>query len=290
VGDGKLHAFNTANGTELWSSFITGGEDYVLAQPTAPAANSSAVYVAAPPNASLQDRVYGFSVAGSPLWTAIVSGICDKSTPALDASKIYVATTYGVTAINISDGSIAWSSTAGTATTWTVASSAAIYYGTAGTVKALDISDGHLLWTSAALGGTVNDLALSDGKLFARFGSTLRALDASAGTAIWAAAATVTTPPAIANGQVYAGTGNGNLRSFDEATGTELWSTPAGNPVGVTVANGVVFTTWNTRAFDASTGTQLVNLGNALGNSPESPVANGVFFVSNTYNLLAYIP
>jgi outer membrane protein assembly factor BamB len=290
-GDGSLHAYNALTGAALWTASITGGDDFVTAQPSAPAADASTVYVASTSVASVPNQVFAFSAgSGATVWTATVAGVGWQSSPALSGARLYIGTDSGVTALNVSTGSVAWQASTGTATTW-VAIGAAAYYGTGGTVKALDLTTGQVLWTSSAFGGAVNNIAVSGDTLYARFGNTMRALNGSNGNQIWAATSlTADSAAAVANGLVYMVTGNGSVRGLNQATGIEVWSTAAGHPNGVSVANGVLFAANPYRAFDASAGTQLVNLSLNNGTGQDPTVANGILYVSDTYMLRAFAP
>ena len=70
--------------------------------------------------------------------------------------------------------------------------------------------------------------------------------------------------PAVANGVVYFGSGDGNIYALNASTGAKLWSYTTGNPVDSSpaVANGVVYIgsdDGNVYALNASTGAKLWN-------------------------------
>jgi outer membrane protein assembly factor BamB len=92
-------------------------------------------------------------------------------------------------------------------------------------------------------------------------------------------AVTPASAPAIANGVVYVGAGNGTLKSFSLATLKQLQqSVNATNVAQVTVSNGVVFTTGKgafLRAFDANNLNPLFSSNTNVADGAEPVVANG---------------
>ena len=77
-----------------------------------------------------------------------------------------------------------------------------------------------------------------NGRLFAITGEELTATDVETGSELWRWQAgersdgeRALTPPAVANGRVYAGTRDGRLLSWDAELGTLRWAVQMGAPV-----------------------------------------------------------
>ncbi len=98
--------------------------------------------------------------------------------------------------------------------------------------------------------------------------------------------------PAVVNGVVYVGSGDGNVYALNASTGAKLWSYDTGSSIysSPAVANGVVYvisygeeTGSNLYALDATTGAQLWTFatGGYVQSSPA--VANGVVYVGSSY-------
>jgi outer membrane protein assembly factor BamB len=92
--------------------------------------------------------------------------------------------------------------------------------------------------------------------------------------------------PAVVNGVVYIGSGDGNVYALNAATGAKLWNYTTGNQVSSSpaVVNGVVYVgsyDGNVYALNAATGAKLWNYptGNSVVSSPA--VVNGVVYVGS---------
>jgi outer membrane protein assembly factor BamB len=101
--------------------------------------------------------------------------------------------------------------------------------------------------------------------------------------------------PAVVNGVVYFGSGDGNVYALNVSTGAKLWSYDTGNEVlsSPAVANGVVYfgsLDNNMYAVDAATGAKLWSYPTGWSVSPPT-VANGLVYLgaedSNIYALNA---
>jgi outer membrane protein assembly factor BamB len=101
--------------------------------------------------------------------------------------------------------------------------------------------------------------------------------------------------PAVVNGVVYFGSGDGNVYALNVSTGAKLWSYDTGNEVlsSPAVANGVVYfgsLDNNMYAVDATTGAKLWSYPTGWSVSPPT-VANGLVYLgaedSNIYALNA---
>jgi len=106
---------------------------------------------------------------------------------------------------------------------------------------------------------------------------------------LWSAATNgpIDSSPAVVNGVVYVGSGDGNLYAFDARSGTKKWSAATGGAISSSpaVANGVVYvgsTDTHLWAFDAKTGAVrwAFFTGGPITSSPS--VVNGVVYVGST--------
>jgi outer membrane protein assembly factor BamB len=103
--------------------------------------------------------------------------------------------------------------------------------------------------------------------------------------------------PAVANGVVYFGSGDGNVYALSAGTGAKLWNYTTGGPIdsSPTVVNGVVYIGSddnNLYALNASTGAKLWSYAGQYGLFSSPAVSNGVVYFgsygdSNIYALNA---
>ena len=123
------------------------------------------------------------------------------------------------------------------------------------------------MWSTSTDGSSATSPVLDDSETTVYVGTnagTVYALDAATGAVLWTAAvgAPVSDSPALANGQLYVPTGDGDLvvlaaGGCGAATCSPLWQASAGSPISVqpAVAGGVVFTgssDGSLHAFDAA--------------------------------------
>jgi outer membrane protein assembly factor BamB len=265
---GNLYAFNPVNGTIRWCNHIA-----LLPQqiPTVPPGIPSP-----PPQEAVS-------------MPAVVNGV------------VYVCSDNGYTyAFNASDGTLRWSRQTGTsAVIQPVVVNGVLYVGNQngttykggpkGTTYALNASDGAVRWevSGSGLGAVV--LAANGTVYGTAGGNILYALNASDGSRRWQfqiGSGSLDAAPAVANGVVYIGSGDGDnhLYALNTNTGSVLWSYQAGpiqsSPV---VSNGVVYFTAGDSslyAMSASDGTLLwrYKVGEMY---PDMPVfANGVVYLA----------
>ncbi len=337
--DHKIYAFNAGAGTLDWTAATTNVVD------SSPAVANGVVYVS-----DANGILYAFDAAGktdcsgtptmcAPLWTSDLGG----GSPNVSGGVVYVTGGGVLSAINALSGATLWSASTNGTLSDPVLANGVVYVGYSvkighlpvAEVQAYDAASGVLLWTGAVQPGNLNyppAPAVAGGVVY--IGSQyddapLSAFDAAGNTncsgtpktcsPLWTSGTfAVSTPPAIANGVVYASS-PGLLLAFDAAGSTNCSGTPkacsplwygnyGGNdtPFGdaPAVANGVVYVgTENNEllAFD-SAGTigcsgPPSNTCNPLWTGAaggsltiSSPaIANGVVYVgSNDGNLYAY--
>jgi outer membrane protein assembly factor BamB len=92
--------------------------------------------------------------------------------------------------------------------------------GYAGAVRAVDPTTGNVVWARGLADPVIPALAYDNGMVFAGSGSRLEVFDAASGARLASYATGVVTysPPTIANGVVYMGSGDGNMYAFSPVT------------------------------------------------------------------------
>jgi outer membrane protein assembly factor BamB len=98
-------------------------------------------------------------------------------------------------------------------------------------VYAFDATTGALIWRTMTGGSVDPTPAVANGTVFASSGDQLLyALNARTGRIRWTAdiGGAETSSPAVANGVVYVGSSDSNVYAFDAVSGGQLWATPVG--------------------------------------------------------------
>jgi outer membrane protein assembly factor BamB len=189
---------------------------------------------------------------------------------------------------------------------------------TDGVVYAVDAATGAQKWKLATRGRVVSSPAVVAGTVYVvSYDSKLYAIDAATGTAKWTFATAgehrfiakhihglqpdnepmpdpfdfFLSSPAVADGVVYFGSGDGRVYAVDAASGALRWQVQTGNVVHASpaIANGVVYIGgWDTyfRALDAATGRELWKfktgdddvIHNQTGIQSSAAVANGLVY------------
>ena len=183
---------------------------------------------------------------------------------------------------------------------------------------ALEAATGTLRWKFATHGRVSSSPAIAAGRVYVgSFDSNLYALDAASGALLWKfttagerrfsgkhlhgaepAAEVMPDPfdvflssPALADGLVYFGSGDGNVYALDAATGTLRWKFHTGNVVHASpaVAGGTLYVgSWDSYfyALDAASGRERwrfktgedPNINNQVGIQSSAVVADGVVY------------
>jgi outer membrane protein assembly factor BamB len=204
-----------------------------------------------------------------------------------------------------------------------------LYIGsTDGNFYALDAASGTQRWKFATHARIVSSAAVANGMVFfASYDHNFYALDAATGALKWKydfagerrfaaehihgtypAAETMPDPfdfyassPALWNGALFFGNGNGMITALDAASGAVKWTFKAGDTVHASpaIANGVLYVgSWDSYfyALDAATGKELwrfktgedAKIHNQVGIQSSAAVANGiVYFGCRDSNLYA---
>jgi len=289
--DSNVYALNANTGAKLWSFANEGGVS------SSPAVANGVVYIGG--FADPFGVIYAINAAtGEELWSHKVGYSCYVATPAVANGVVYVGCGDGdVVALNASTGTLLWSQTDPVLAPLSVANGVVYVSERTGSVNALNASTGDQLWNYYI--GPSGPLARDDtsapvianGIVYtaSAFTSLVYALNATTGKLLWTydTGNSGLTSPAVANGLVYIGLGDGNVYALNATTGAKLWSYRTGSSVysSPAVANGVVYIgsdDGNFYALNAATGVKLWSY--ATGGSVGDPVvANGRVYVGTTY-------
>lgn len=158
---------------------------------------------------------------GKQLWTGRTGGGCVTSALASDANYLYVNeyACYGVVALRLSDGTVAWQQPFGGGGAPTLVNGV-LYVGP----EALRASDGSILRTFQASGEFIGTDAVANGAVFISSNLSLSAWNATTGAQLWQIAHQGGGYIfGVANGALYASDGH-NLNAYQTSNGTRLWS------------------------------------------------------------------
>ncbi|GAC1350838.1 MAG: hypothetical protein NVSMB27_37220 [Ktedonobacteraceae bacterium] len=259
--DGRLWAFNVTSGQTRW--------------------------VSDPP----QSIVPGLT--GSPSTVAVVEGVVYFC---LQDRKLY--------AFDAVTGHLRWVSPTSNAYSSPTVVNGVIYSTDGEAVYAFDAVTGHLRWASSPMASNASPVAVANHLVYAAIsgnGASLGrvyALNAATGQTHWISdlienGIDDNSSPAVANGLVYIGSGDGGLVAFDAATGHTRWVTgPTAGSTGSSpaVAHGKVYhARGQVYAFDAMTG-QALWVSDDVGafDSDSTLVANGVVYSCSAENESVY--
>jgi eukaryotic-like serine/threonine-protein kinase len=215
---------------------------------------------------------------------------------------------------------VKWKLKAGGAIVSTPAvSGGTVYFGSSDhNFYAVEAASGTLRWKFATHGRITSSPAVSDGRVyFGSYDSNFYALDAASGALLWKfatagerrfsgrhlhgaepAAELMPDPfdvflssPALADGAVYFGSGDGNVYALDATSGTLRWKFPTGNVVHASpaIADGTLYVgSWDSYFYglDAATGKERwrfktgedPKINNQVGIQSSAVVADGVVY------------
>jgi outer membrane protein assembly factor BamB len=280
--DGNLFAFDAATGSQLWEADLAGVASY-----SSPAVSNGVVYVG-----SLDGNLYALDASsGAKLWSAN-TGTPLFSSPAIVNGVAYVgATETGgyLYAFNASTGALLWQ--AGTCFYCNITGTPAVANGVvyAGNWEyddydfyAFNASTGAIMW-AAKLGRVIDSSAAvangfvyieTDGQ-YTHTDNDVIAMNASTGAIVWSdvvptsnGGGVIMSSPAIANGVLYVGSGDGTLYALNASSGSRLWNSgslgefvmasPAVSNGAVYVESGSNANTGNLSAFALNGGNHAV--------------------------------
>jgi len=261
----SLVALDAETGEEHWR--VERGRR--LSLPAAPAYASGLVFVTGrEPDGDRRPLVLAVDIGtGQGVWQAPLDGgtrVDEWLLPLATGGSVYVASTIGICAsFDVSTGQEQWRADVANVKTAPPASAGdIIVFITADGLIALDTSTGEERWRSEVAGAEY--VAAADGVLY-MVGSgasqyelpVLHALDLATGAEKWSIKG-VEGVPAIAEGKIYIGGGDGFL-ALDAGTGAEIWRIDAHLARAPTIVDDVIFTPDEIDffAFDAATGATI---------------------------------
>lgn len=226
-GDGLLTAFNAATGAISWSVQLPGQYSFS----SAPTAVDGVVYAG---GAGEGGTLYAVDeTSGALRWSQSVEN-GDTSSPAVDATNVYVTYPGQYYAFNRSTGAPAWwdqgSIEGGGGWTPVVADGHVFARDTDTSSKILSAATGAV---QGPLGSTTAP-AVANGVAYELDGATLQAVpDDGLGATAWSFSGDgqLDTAPIVTGTTVWVGSSSGNLYALDGSTGQALWSTNVGAPI-----------------------------------------------------------
>jgi outer membrane protein assembly factor BamB len=177
---------------------------------------------------------YRFSPNGSKVWTRPGIGTSTGTVVfTRDDLKVVVSNGTRVSALNWSDGTVAWSTDLGSVPAAPgVSLSGVVVVGRAhGVINGLDPGDGHVLWSFAALGGFQAAPAFDgDAAYLCSLDARLYRINTLTGHRDWSFTSSdfIPSPPSVGfDGRIYFHNITGNLYSVSPA-GQQVWMVPLG--------------------------------------------------------------
>jgi outer membrane protein assembly factor BamB len=239
-GESAMYAFNATTGHALWTTNVPSMSLF-----NEVTVNNGVVYA----DTYFGQTVYAFNAStGHLMWSVSPSGCCLTGAVTVSGSLAYVELVGELIAYNATTGAHVFTATVDGGGGDTVAVSGGVaFVQSANNLQAYNATTGAPKWSAATESGDVvaSLTPAVDGSTVI-VGTTryLIAFSASTGHRLWTYDSgsdnTVFLPPGIANGVVYAGSGNG-LQAFNEATGAVLYSDDVGFCWSAVVSNGTVY-------------------------------------------------
>lgn len=221
-----------------------------------------------------------------------VSGTFAGPSPAVENGVIYFGGDDTMYAVDGRTGATLWTYTTGGLLTDlgpTVVDGTVFFGSRDYNVYALDARTGAKRWSYST--GSGNGYAapsspvVVDGVVYVSSLDSVFALEASTGAVVWIydTGSDVDSSPAVANGVLYIGNGDGNIDALNTANGGLLWSYHVDGSVwsSPAVAYGMVYIgaeDYYVHALDANTGTEMWNFNAGFYVEASPAVANGVVY------------
>jgi outer membrane protein assembly factor BamB len=217
ISDGTLRAYDADTGAFEWAYAPSGG----VGRPTIA---YKTVFVQGNFDLSAIDPS-----AGVPRWSTSYAGSGGNGGPAVAGSRLFTANGDGdsVQAFDVFTGTALWTAPLdGNDNGSPTAVDGKVFVGTlGGTLYALDQTNGAVVWQAPMGAGTESTPAVADGVVYVGDNiGDLHAYRESDGVQLWTAhthSAFVLSSPIVANGVVYAATGD--AYAFDAMSGRRLW-------------------------------------------------------------------
>jgi outer membrane protein assembly factor BamB len=219
-----VYALAASNGHLRWKTVVNTAELGTIDGPVA--VSGYGEYVVA---ASNDGHVYNLAAAtGKVRWDVQAGGGIHTGGPAIYSGIVYVPEGrsgdegggFDIWALQVSDGRILWHSNAGDDVHVTpAAGQGKVFIGSIDDgLLALDSRTGALLWTTPYEGEVWGSPVLANGVLYAGTDAGLVAHDAATGAPLWSTQIATDmanmSSPAVVNGRVYTGSGEGTVMVF----------------------------------------------------------------------------
>jgi outer membrane protein assembly factor BamB len=190
------------------------------------------------------------ATTGKAKWSLAPGGEIDGA-PAVSGRVVFFASGGVVYAVKASTGAPVWTDDLSMFETEAFSGAPIVVNGVvyigggSGNEYALNAETGFAQWVFPTAGSVAWSAAYSDGQVYVASlrGGELYDLDASTGSVLWSVAVFQPTAPAVANGVVYVGSGDGNVYALNAATGAQVWSYTTGGiaATGLAVSDGTVY-------------------------------------------------
>ncbi len=265
--NGDVYALNATTGEKIWLKSLGAGQNLVNLVWSSPAVDSGRIYLGTRDN-----NVYCLNESNGDVLWSYPTGSQINSSPLVNSGQLYISSDDGkLYCLNAVDGSFKWSFSMSN-------------------TSANDFSS-PAIWNNVVYVG-------SSGANPNNNGSNVFALDAFSGTLKWMYAVEgggTTAAPAISDGKVFVGSGNGRMYSLDASNGSLIWNATIGSgSSGVfgeiymsspAVADNLVFVgagDGNVYCLNASSGLQVWEspTGREIWSSPA--VADGKVFIGSS--------
>jgi outer membrane protein assembly factor BamB len=279
-----LYAIDANNGMEKWSFKKPGGEPGEVS--STPAIFSGLVYVG-----STDKNLYAIDAnTGSEKWRFGTGGSVISSPTVANGVVYFGSNDKNLYAIDANTGTKKWQyGTGGPVSSSPAVANGVVYFGSNDkNLYAIDANTGTEKWRYA-VGSIPSDPAFENGIVYIG-GSSLRAIDGAKGVQLFVVNVGVSTP-AVADGLIIAGSGNG-LLAFDAYSGAQRWVyKPNYDPdftTGVAVAEGFVYSQHNiyTDVLYLHNGTLHHQVQHMYAGG--MAISNGVLYVPDFHGLYAY--
>jgi outer membrane protein assembly factor BamB len=288
----KLIAVNTANGHVRWQVGAGGSAD----TEATPAIDGDGIFVAWAVSGTSSVVEERSTATGSLLWSTTIPSADFTTGPdtlAVRNGLVYftvdtAASQWTLYALAESTGAISWSDTFSGSYPFTppaVTGTALVVGLNTGAVDAVNPATGAPLW-SVGTANAIEAVAIEGTTTYALESCHILALSTSTGARIFTTIPPKCSgdeylPPAIAYGEVYVESRGSNLYAINAATGAITWSTTSDGYGDPSVANNVVYLAAETlQAFDASTGSSLLNVPLADISITDLDITNGHIFLT----------
>jgi outer membrane protein assembly factor BamB len=312
---GNYYAANATTGALVWQKMLTYGGD---GGSTGVTENGSAVacgmlYVTERCTETSCGTVFALDAStGTQLW-AWSSSTDSPGDPVVSGNIIYLSLGSGTQALNAATGAAVWNVAVGGSP---AVAGSFVYVTNGSSLFALNASNGNLAWTGSLPAGTPSRPTVASSYVYVTSSSGVLSTFAASGCGSSTCAALKSyplleppgdaasfsvTPPAVADGMVFVGSGSTvsaySATPCDAGACTAAWSTASGCPsVGMqpSVANGVVYLACGNNvlsAFSASSGELLWNYMFASEGYPlrsEPSIADGRLFIGDTFDFAMY--